>query len=1554
MCQDISSCKMNAPQTTTTRRMIPTFSGKDADYVQYQQDRDSYLAETMATNVKQLIGLTDDDYRLQACANPTVWAPQNFAHAQCGICYVAADGSLHHVVPDISAEGKERQKREATDMRVGTAIINSCAEGTASWLTTVQADEGEGSKIICRLDEHYALAATYAWDKYQKKLMSITLEPNLGRIDTLQRWQCDVMKVYQQMEVLAAANPATLGPLLQNEQLLVTLIRDNAPRRQKEASHWRDTRNLRTLSGFFKAQIEFDQHDDSEDATEEPERGNVMATITKQFGSKYAAVMAMVMATMSPGGGDTGKEEDGIPGKNGLSKDGKVIRCWTKECGSKDHHRHECKHPEANKKRERDANSQQQNPRGNQRFRNNNNNNNHHSNNNSNTNDTRPLCRFYPSGRCHAGSNCRFKHVQQQAAAATWQGHQQQQYQPPHAGPPPLPPSGQQQTYQQAQGDTPPADYTTTDGVFTAQGNMRGETTRENGSRATSARWNGNSWVYTYGVIAAALLCFVTASAAAAPIRAQQFENLTDFGPASSVVLSGENTGDRIPGGYWSETVQDTWQGMHVRDGEMTRPAGKKLYVGQTMSARDASGCYHVNSDGSSAQQEDEWLWDSGANVSVCTDRARFKHFRGTKSIKGVQDASGRAHEVRGLGECWIEVKCLKGPRVLRIERVLYVPTFALNIVSESWARSAGFGYKAFPRRMGASRVRAYDGNSKIHEEFKLRERNGLNYVTGTTTTTLTSQVLNKNETMVNVAKMADYKSKHCNLATAPTFKEFKRRVEGTDDTEVLTNLLGEQDDEGFEESVPKLNAPMRVQVRLRLADLLVLTSDDPAHSKFFKLHHMLGHGGMLETARVAKQLGIKLPMIEDRFCDACVRANLTRRARSKIIHNRDHLKPYAKVYTDIEGPFPERSLWNGYKYLIGFIDAKSHEGIIYGMHNLDQVREKTVEYLNYVRGQKIKYEIGLETVRFGTLDPVSYTTLQADSHSVYRSEKFKQTMLRLFQVKIQHSPPHDQSRNGMIERFWRTLGCRARAIMFAQNLPNGYWYWAYQHAARCHQVIGTSANENNKSPYEVVTGVPPIEEIKKLRPFGADCYVWEPTPGKLGEHGRKGKLIGWCQSSISHIVYFPKEKFRPQSIRRSRHIAIRDGKLPDAVLKGEIGMIYPEFEPFSPEDSIEVDVVSDAKSKVVEQGSTTTPKEAVQKDGGVPTPKPVQENGGVPTPRPVQENGGVPTPNPVVQTSGGVLTPMINTEQHGQQQVTVQPEHEDGETYSDEDTMMMTDMEPEDVGRAPPVQDTERRMTYRELPKRVRVPNVKFNDNSLNERRKLKPRRSTTRAPMAEPDEEELFISAAKAEQLVFRACLPDSTKKTSFPIGKVHFDCRVALKSEYGTGFEESIKCELKSIKTHDVMEEVLMCDVPPDTKIFNSYMLCHRKSLGGDKWKCKSRLVFDGSNTIPGVHTQDLDISTDLPRWGPVRQMIAAAKGKGWWVWAGDVKTAFLKGKRSKIKVYMHMPMGMRKYRRLADGRSMEIVQEVGGNLYGKVSLMCASSTYANARRECAGEW
>jgi hypothetical protein len=900
-----------------------------------------------------------------------------------------------------------------------------------------------------------------------------------------------------------------------------------------------------------------------------------------------------------------------------------------------------------------------------------------------------------------------------------------------------------------------------------------------------------------------------------------------------------------------------------------------------------------------------------------------FVNYVPTTSLRAVQDASSKAHQAIGYGEVWVEVQCSSGEtKILRIERVLHIPTFAVNILSETWVRSAGFGYWAPPWRLGKARIQAYGRDGKINDTIKLQPKGGLGFVYGRVTHQLTAAVLNRAESTAATINRQEHRKQYCSVANAKTPSEFKKQVENTTDATVLTDMLDGVDDEGFYEDAPRLDPIRKMQVRLRLADLQVLTTDNIAHSPFFLLHHKLGHAGMLETAKAAKESGIKLPPVEDRWCEACIRASLTKRSRSKYVVDREHLKPYQKVFTDIEGPFPVKSAYNGYRYLIGFICAKTHEGRVYGMHTLGEVATMTVEYLTWVRNQRESGEIEIETVREGTFDPVGYTTLQADSHSVYRSAKFRDSMQRDFGTKLQFSPPYDQSRNGMIERFWRTIGCRARALMFAQELTAEYWYWAYQHAVRCHEIVGTSANAGGVSPYEAKTGEKPTALIKNLRGFGCDCYVWVPNPGKLGEHGRKGKLVGWDAKNVSHIIFFPATRNSPLSIRTSQHIAIKDKRLPDAVLKGDVGMVFPEYKPFSEDDDVEVEIINDDTNRTTKNSPKRTDNVLIntkRTETGDACKRTRIEDSEVSVSSEVLVNGGASAPYPNVGQNGGVSTPKAIIPDHARVEE---------EEYSDE--MQLT--EGESDGDTTALQDELARKAE-ESAKREAALAAARNRKKPSTRKKSK-RKRTFDPNSAVVDEEVLFISAASSERLLDLANFVGNVVdvKDNFAIGQIQFDVRKAFDSKYSAGFHTSVKTELQAIDKFDVMKDVLVTDIPADTTIFRSYMLCHRKSLGAGEWKCKSRLVVDGSMCITGLHTAEVDISTSLPGWNAMRVLCSVAKGNGWMIYAGDVRTAFLKADGSGIVVFMHMPVGLRKYKKTANGM-VEICKAIHGNLYGK---------------------
>ena len=76
-------------------------------------------------------------------------------------------------------------------------------------------------------------------------------------------------------------------------------------------------------------------------------------------------------------------------------------------------------------------------------------------------------------------------------------------------------------------------------------------------------------------------------------------------------------------------------------------------------------------------------------------------------------------------------------------------------------------------------------------------------------------------------------------------------------------------------------------------------------------------------------------------------------------------LKPFDKVFCDIAGPFPTTGAVNGYKYVIGFIDAKTSTSWVAPMHTQRDVQKWTERFLVWVRNQKVDGDVSLELVGF-------------------------------------------------------------------------------------------------------------------------------------------------------------------------------------------------------------------------------------------------------------------------------------------------------------------------------------------------------------------------------------------------------------------------------------------------------------------------------------------------------------------------------------------------------------------------------------------------------------
>ena len=84
---------------------------------------------------------------------------------------------------------------------------------------------------------------------HQKKLMSRTVDKKLPRSKQMHKWQNDIMAVCSEMQRTGDGQRSGTRPLLQNEQLRVTLVRNNG--RTPTCSSLATEKGRADLEGFY-------------------------------------------------------------------------------------------------------------------------------------------------------------------------------------------------------------------------------------------------------------------------------------------------------------------------------------------------------------------------------------------------------------------------------------------------------------------------------------------------------------------------------------------------------------------------------------------------------------------------------------------------------------------------------------------------------------------------------------------------------------------------------------------------------------------------------------------------------------------------------------------------------------------------------------------------------------------------------------------------------------------------------------------------------------------------------------------------------------------------------------------------------------------------------------------------------------------------------------------------------------------------------------------------------------------------------------------------------
>ena len=1402
-----------------------------------------------------------------------------------------------------SSKVKHAIKLAVADQLLGASIVKA-TEDTHCGVThiTRRADfKMSGAAMVEALSANFDTSRDSAMDDKSEELDRVRPDMSLADVEGMRKWKSDVITIHQEIVELAG-NDGDRMACVTTEQHQVKKLRKMAPDRHITAGHWETTQNAKTLEQFFVPMVKYDEARKDKERHNDGDQGSASLAaairMTKNsLPAKFQAAFALVMATSGSNVEELPEEGGGKRKRSGFANGS----CW--ECGDTNHRRQDCNvykrnvangTVEARKKKKMKpvtATSAEEVVR------------------------TKTCKWFAANGTCSYGKKCKFLHEEKTAAEK----------------------SANAIEMDEASSDE---EDSSNGRVLTATGPAkRSNATIVEAPNGKKFKWSKQSQAFVlYPALVVACLFMLSASVQAAqPIRQHKFCNLVNLAVSDMTPACKQTSEEWRPVDTFGRVKPAgacAVQGCRCKG---LKAATNVVWAAvSNATTQQRSREQQIRKATAGLSQYAKLLWDSGANISAVHDKNLLTNYVGCNSISNVGDAGGIKHKVLGYGDMLLQVNSDQGIKTVVVKDVLYIPTFKLHILSEFEMRRGGYEYKAswLP---SVPTLKTRSGNcTALHTE------KGHNYLCGKVTHDYVHDMMieDVDGSAVHAATRAENRTT-VDVRTASTFASFKEKVHKIEDTELLLGLLSTNVDKHAKGEVNMGNnfdGKRQGVIMNRLADLQVFTCEDPTVSAYLSFHHRFGHRSMQQTTEMALEHGIKLPPLEKRFCEACVEAKMGKRSKGKTLHRNKEKKyePLDLWFADVAGPFNESAHHGGYNYVLGFICATTHTIRIYPLHNLKEVQQETKCFLNWLlRTRKERStrnrDIQLDIVRDGLFDVMSGGVIQTDSASYFRSKSFTKLVNDEYGTTLRHSPPVDQSRNGMIERAWLTLHTSAQAMRAAQRLGPKYWWWSWQHAAEIHDITRTSANVDRMSPYEARTGNSP--SIAHIGSFGARCFVVDPNHKKLEMKAVAGVYVGHNKDNISHRIWFEGTVSKRASYRESRHVWISDKLLPLPVQKGEVGMTAPGYNTFHPDDDDAEDthvpvvrVDRRMRQDVISNADEGTSLGNGDEDGGVTedlvTPSNALGSGGVPDEvaptnlLDASDYGDNPRSSDVLD---GDASNSEGTNSTIENVGNISVRGDDDVVLPCDDGML--DLNEHWPGRFGNESDEEDSQSYY-------VSACMDADN----------RRSK------ESGTKEMHVNACNSGYRP-NSCLIDwgveylastTVGMVAAAMGAIQFDIRKRkheLKDdpEEMAKLEASLKKEMDGLDKFEVMEDVLYTDLPADTKLFNSFMLTHRKALGDGKWKWKSRLVVDGRGAVPGVHTDTLNYNSHLPPWGTVRLLISFAAGCGWELRIGDVAQAFIKGYPGK-EIFMLSPIGLREYRDV-DGQQVMVVKKIIKNLYGR---------------------
>jgi len=564
---------------------------------------------------------------------------------------------------------------------------------------------------------------------------------------------------------------------------------------------------------------------------------------------------------------------------------------------------------------------------------------------------------------------------------------------------------------------------------------------------------------------------------------------------------------------------------------------------------------------------------DSGATVHCSSNKGAFVSMEPT-SIQCTA-ADGSRHRAQGIGTMELHTKSKTGKTLkLTLNGVLYIPAFDVDVISTSKLRAQGFDVHLPANKLGFLTTTSGEQIDFCHGT------DGLEYF---------DQCDDDGE---SVAAVGDTKR------SSSDFNDWLKTA-NLDDLEVRAS-----EPEPGDREIDSKDGIRHERIRSRLADLGKYhpQPEQIAKDLYLYWHHRLGHANARVVAAALKnslppKAWKRFPKIIKRFCDSCERTKATihkskKTNRSLIgpeetnIEDGTSDKPWLKFSCDTYS-FAKESIVDGHRHVLVAIDHYSNSAKLIGMKSLKQVPEAMNDLLHWIRTGYSSNWNGrtphLVTKPVDTAPTSSLRTpilVKTDGAQYFKSKAIDD-IYKKYGTKHTMSSSRSLWRNGKCERLIRTISESSNAMRAARKLGTEYQWLSFVHAANIHQVLPTSANPANRTPYTMLTGKP--ASLEHIQPFGCKCVVTRPSRGADQDRGILGIHIGYASDTRSFRVLLPptdgkphysvadcvrsEDGALPRTIKHrsieSLHVSFED-ELPRAVIEGAVPLEWPEYEPYS------------------------------------------------------------------------------------------------------------------------------------------------------------------------------------------------------------------------------------------------------------------------------------------------------------------------------------------------------------------------------------------------------